>query len=329
MFLTYRADMERILIPDDKRLVALPIHHKDLWDMYKKAVQSFWVAEEIDLESDRTDWNKLNDKEQFFIKNILAFFAASDGIVNENLCSRFANEVQIHEARAFYRFQMAMEDIHSETYALLIDTYIKDPTEKDFLFNAIKNIPCIKRKADWAFKWITGGESFAQRLVAFSIIEGVFFNGAFCALYWLKKRGLMPGLTFSNELISRDEGLHTDFAIKLYRSHIEDKLPESVVHSMFKEALEIEKEFITESIPVSLIGMNSDLMGQYLEFTADLMVVDLGYKPIYKTKNPFEWMELISLEGKTNFFEKKVSDYKKANVGVEATQNLFALDADF
>lgn len=321
--------MEKILIPDDKRLVALPIEYHDLWDMYKKAVASFWVAEEIDLESDRTDWNKLNDKEQHFIKNILAFFAASDGIVNENLCARFANEVQISEARAFYHFQMAMEDIHSETYALLIDTYIKDPIEKDHLFNAIKTIPCIKKKADWAFKWITSGESFAQRLLAFAIVEGIFFNGAFCSIYWLKKRGLMPGLTFSNELISRDEGLHTDFAIKLYRSHISEKLPQEAVHSMIKEALEIEKEFICESLPVSLIGMNSDLMGQYLEFTADLLVTDLGYKQIYGSKNPFDWMELITLEGKTNFFEKKVSDYKKANVGVDAINNSFSLDADF
>ena len=321
--------MEKILVPNDKRLVTLPIEHQDLWDMYKKAVESFWVSEEIDLMQDKTDWDKLNEKEQFFIKNILAFFAASDGIVNENLCARFANEVQYSEARSFYHFQMAMEDIHSETYALLIDTYVKDPTEKDYLLNAIKNIPCIKKKADWAFKWITSGESFAQRLVAFAIIEGVFFNGAFCSIYWLKKRGLMPGLTFSNELISRDEGLHTDFAIKLYKNHIENKLPEEVVHSMFKEALEIEREFIIDSLPVSLIGMNSDLMGKYLEFTADLLVTDLGYKPIYGSKNPFDWMELISLEGKTNFFEKKVSDYKKANVGVEASMNTFALDVDF
>lgn len=321
--------MEKILIPDDKRLVALPIENKDLWDMYKKAAESIWFAEEIDLEQDRTDWQKLNDKEQYFIKNILAFFAASDGIVNENLCARFANEVQLYEARSFYHFQMMMEDIHSETYALLIDTYIQDQTEKNYLFNAINNIPCIKKKADWAFKWITSGEDFAQRLIAFAIVEGVFFNGAFCSIFWLKKRGLMPGLTFSNELISRDEALHTDFAIKLYRNYIQNKLPEEVVHSMFKEALAIEKEFITESLPVSLIGMNSELMNQYLEFTADLLVRDLGYKPIYGTKNPFEWMELISLEGKTNFFEKKVSDYKKASVGSSQTQNSFALDADF
>ena len=321
--------MEKILIPDDKRLVALPILCPDLWDMYKKHMATFWTAEELDLEPDRTDWGKLNEKEQFFIKNVLAFFAASDGIVNENLCSRFANEIQLFEARSFYGFQMAMENIHSETYALLIDTYIKDPKEKDHLFNAIKTIPCVKEKADWAFKWITSSESFAQRLLAFAIVEGVFFSGSFCAIFWLKKRGLMPGLCTSNELISRDEGLHTDFAIKLYKDYIENKLPESKVHAMFKEALDIEKKFILESLPVSLIGMNSEMMSQYLEFTADLLVKDLGYKQIYGSKNPFEWMEMISLEGKTNFFEKRVSEYKKAGVGVEATQNLFALDADF
>ena len=321
--------MEKILKPDDKRLVALPILHKDLWDMYKKCVETFWVAEELDFETDRTDWNKLNEKEQFFIKNVLAFFAASDGIVNENLCSRFANEIQLYEARSFYHFQMAIEDIHSETYALLIDTLVKDPKEKEHLFNGAKTIPAVKKKADWAFKWITSSESFAQRLLAFAAVEGVFFSGSFCAIYWLKKRGLMPGLCTSNEFISRDEGMHTDFAIKLYRDYIENKLPEKEVHAMFKEALDIEKEFIIESLPVSLIGMNSELMSQYLEFTADLLIRDLGYTPLYGTKNPFDWMELISLEGKTNFFEKKVSEYKKPGVGVEASQNIFALDADF
>lgn len=321
--------MEKILMPDDKRLVALPIVYKDLWDMYKKCVDSFWLAEELDLEPDRSDWNKLNEKEQFFIKNVLAFFAASDGIVNENLCSRFANEIQLFEARAFYSFQMFMENVHSETYALLIDTYIKDTQEKNRLFNAIKTIPCIKEKADWAFKWITSDAPFAQRLAAFAIVEGVFFSGSFCAIYWLKKRGLMPGLCTSNEFISRDEGMHTDFAAKLYKDYIEEKLPQETIYSMFKEALNIEKKFITESLPVSLIGMNSELMGQYLEFTADLLIKDLGYKPLFGSKNPFEWMELISLEGKTNFFEKKVSEYKKPGVGVEASQNAFALDAEF
>lgn len=321
--------MEKILEKNDKRLVALPILHQDLWDMYKKCIDTIWFAEELDLESDRTDWNKLNDKEQYFIKNILAFFAASDGIVNENLCSRFANEIQLYEARSFYHLQMTMEDIHSETYALLIDTYIKDTQEKERLFNAISTIPCVKEKADWAFKWITSSESFAQRLIAFAIVEGVFFSGSFCAIYWLKKRGLMPGLCTSNEFISRDEGMHTDFAALLYRNYIENKLSESEVHSMFAQAIEIEKKFITESIPVSLIGMNSELMGQYLEFTADLLLRDLGYKPLFNSKNPFEWMELIALEGKTNFFEKKVSEYKKPGIGVEASQNAFALDADF
>lgn len=321
--------MEKILIPNDKRLVALPILHPDLWKMYKDSVDSMWFAEELDLESDRTDWNKLNEKEQYFIKNVLAFFAASDGIVNENLCSRFANEIQLFEARAFYAFQMFMENVHSETYALLIDTYIKDPVEKDRLFNATKTIPCVKEKADWAFKWITSNAPFSQRLAAFAAVEGVFFSGSFCAIYWLKKRGLMPGLCTSNEFISRDEGMHTDFAAKLYRDYIEEKLPEETIHAMFREALEIEKRFITESLPVSLIGMNSELMSQYLEFTADLLIKDLGYKPLFGSKNPFEWMELIALEGKTNFFEKKVSEYKKPGIGVEATQNLFALDADF
>jgi ribonucleoside-diphosphate reductase beta chain len=297
--------------------------------MYKKCIDTIWFAEELDLESDRTDWNKLNDKEQYFIKNILAFFAASDGIVNENLCSRFANEIQLYEARSFYHLQMTMEDIHSETYALLIDTYIKDTQEKERLFNAISTIPCVKEKADWAFKWITSSESFAQRLIAFAIVEGVFFSGSFCAIYWLKKRGLMPGLCTSNEFISRDEGMHTDFAALLYRNYIENKLSESEVHSMFAQAIEIEKKFITESIPVSLIGMNSELMGQYLEFTADLLLRDLGYRSLFNSKNPFEWMELIALEGKTNFFEKKVSEYKKPGIGVEASQNAFALDADF
>jgi ribonucleoside-diphosphate reductase beta chain len=321
--------MEKILIPDDKRLVALPILHPELWDMYKRSVDSLWFAEEIDLESDRTDWNKLNDKEQYFIKNVLAFFAASDGIVNENLCSRFTNEIQLFEARAFYSFQMFMENIHSETYALLIDTYVKEAAEKERLFNAIKTIPAIKEKADWAFKWINSDAPFAQRLAAFAMIEGIGFSGSFCAIYWLKKRGLMPGLCFSNELISRDEGMHTAFACKLYKEYIENKMPEADVYEMIKEAIDIEKRFICESLPVSLIGMNSKLMGEYLEFTADLLIGDLGYRPLYKTKNPFEWMDMISLEGKSNFFEKKVSEYKKPGIGVEASQNVFATDQDF
>lgn len=321
--------MEKILQPDDKRLVALPIMYPDLWDMYKKCVDSIWFAEELDFEADIKDWGKLNEQEQYFIKNVLAFFAASDGIVNENLCYRFANEIQLYEARSFYHFQMAMEDIHSETYALLIDTFVKDTAEKEKLFNAINTVPCVKEKADWAFKWINSDAPFAQRLAAFAIVEGVFFSGSFCAIFWLKKRGLMPGLCTSNEFISRDEGMHTDFAAKLYRDYIEEKLPQEKIHDMFREALEIEKRFITESLPVSLIGMNSELMGQYLEFTADLLIGDLGYEPLFGTKNPFDWMDLISLEGKTNFFEKKVSEYKKPGIGVEASQNTFALDADF
>lgn len=321
--------MEKILTPDDKRLVALPIVHDDIWKMYKKAAASIWFAEEVDLQQDSTDWEKLNNNEKHFIKNVLAFFAASDGIVNENLCERFANEVQYYEARSFYHFQTAMEDIHSETYALLIDTYIKDPVEKNKLFNAIKTIPCVKKKADWAFKWITSSDSFAQRLLAFAIVEGIFFSGSFCSIYWLKKRGLMPGLTFSNELISRDEGMHTDFAALLYRNHIENKLPTETVHAIFKEAVEIEKEFILESLPVSLIGMNASLMSEYIEFVADRLLKDLGYTPIFNARQPFDWMDLINLTGKTNFFEKRVSDYAKAGVGESAVNNSFALDADF
>lgn len=321
--------MEKLLIPDDKRLVALPIVYPDIWDMYKNTVASMWFAEEIDLASDKSDWEKLNDNEKYFIKNVLAFFAASDGIVNENLCARFANEIQAFEARAFYHYQMFVEDIHSETYALLIDTYIQDSAEKDRLFNAIKTIPCVQKKAEWGFKWISSTESFAQRLLAFAIVEGIFFSGSFCSIYWLKKRGLMPGLTFSNELISRDEAIHTNFAALLYTKYIENKLSEEQVHAMFKEAFEIEQNFICESIPVSLIGMNADLMSQYIQSVADLLLKDLGYKPLFNVKNPFEWMEMISLEGKTNFFEKKVGDYIKPSVGMSAEQNKFSLDAEF
>lgn len=322
--------MEKILTPDDNRLVAIPILYPDIWDAYKQQAASFWVAEEIDLSEDLVHWKKLNDNEKHFIKNVLAFFAASDGIVNENLCERFANEVQYSEARAFYHFQMAMEDIHSETYGLLIDTYVKDSKEKDRLLDAINTIPCVKEKADWAFKWIKDGDSnFAKRLIAFAVVEGIFFSGSFCSIYWLKKRGLMPGLTFSNELISRDEGMHTDFAALLYKNHIENKLPESEVHELFKEAVEIEKKFITDSLPVSLIGMNADLMSEYIEYTADLLLKDLGYSTLFNARQPFDWMELINLEGKTNFFEKKVSEYSKQGVGTTAADNAFALDADF
>lgn len=305
--------MENILLPDPKRYVIFPINHGEIWKMYKKAVRSFWTTEEIDLQTDLSDWeNKLKKDEKFFISNILAFFAASDGIVNENLVNRFMSEVQYPEARCFYGFQIAMENIHSETYSLLIDTYIKDSQEKNKLFNAIETIPCVKRKADWALKWIDSNESFAQRLLAFAIVEGIFFSGAFCSIFWLKKRGLMPGLTFSNELISRDEGMHTDFACLLFKQ-LSQKPTDTLVTSIFTEAVDIEKEFITSSIPVDLIGMNSKLMIQYIEFVSDRLLNTLGYKKIYNSENPFDWMELISLEGKTNFFEKRVGEYKRPN----------------
>lgn len=322
--------VEKILQPSEGRLTALPVEHPDLWRAYKNQLACIWTTEELDLSQDSADFAKLNDDEQYFIKNIIAFFAASDGIVNENLCERFANEVQYFEARAFYHFQMAMEDIHSETYALLIETYVKDQEEKTHLLNAISTIPIIKKKADWAFNWIKDGDTnFATRLVAFAIIEGVFFSGSFCSIYWIKKRGLMPGLTFSNELISRDEGLHTNFAALLYRNHIDDKLTEEKVHSMFREGIDIELEFICESLPVDLIGMNSALMSEYVKFTADLLLVDLGYSPLYGARQPFDWMDLIALEGKTNFFERRVGEYSKAGVGENQTSNQFSLDEDF
>lgn len=289
---------------------------------------SFWVAEEIDLYQDLGDWEALNPDEKHFISNILAFFSSSDGIVNENLAMRFYNDVQIPEARCFYGFQIAMENIHAETYGLLIDTYVKDHEEKDRLFKAIENIPCIEKKANWALKWIAGDRSFAERLIAFAAIEGIFFSGSFCAIFWLKKRGLMPGLTFSNELISRDEGLHTDFACLLY-DELQEKLPEETVVAIIKEAVDFEREFITEALPVSLIGMNSDMMSQYIEFVADRLLHQLGCSPIYGAENPFDWMELISMEGKTNFFEKKVSEYQKAGVMGQRKDNSFSLDMDF
>ena len=323
---------EVLLEKSNDRFVLFPIKYDDMWEMYKKSMASFWTAEEIDLSQDLDDWNKLNDDERHYIKHILAFFSASDGIVNENLALRFYSEVQIPEARSFYGFQIAMENIHAETYGLLIDTYIKDPKEKDYLFNAIDNIPCIKKKADWALKWIYGQEDFALRLLAFAAIEGIFFSGSFCSIFWLKKRGLMPGLTFSNELISRDEGLHTDFACLLYK-YIENKPNKEKVIGLIKEAVEFEQEFITEALPVSLIGMNSDLMGQYVEFVADRLLNEIGMEPIYNSENPFDWMELISLQGKTNFFEKRVSEYQKAGVmnSVNNTGNDhgFSMDMDF
>jgi ribonucleoside-diphosphate reductase subunit M2 len=306
-------EKEPLLAPDDNRFVMFPIVHDDIWQMYKKQVDCFWRAEEIDLTKDSDHWNTLNDDERYFISSILAFFAASDGIVLENLASRFMNEVQVSEARAFYGFQIAMENIHSHTYSLLIETYIKDRAEKHRLFNAIENFPCIKKKSDWAQKWIKDNRSsFATRLVAFACIEGIFFSGAFCSIFWLKKRGLMPGLTFSNELISRDEALHCEFAILLY-SKLVKKIDKARIHEIIKEAVEIETEFICDALPCKLIGMNSEMMTQYIQFVADRLCVQLGYKKIYNVANPFTWMELISLEGKVNFFERINDSYALAN----------------
>ena len=318
---------EPLLSPDDNRFVMFPIKYDDIWDMYKKQVDCFWRAEEIDLTKDLTSWESLSGDEKFFISMILAFFAASDGIVLENLASRFMSDVQVSEARAFYGFQIAMENIHSHTYSLLIETYIKDKEEKSKLFHAIENFPCIKKKSDWAQKWIHDNRSsFATRLVAFACIEGIFFSGAFCSIYWLKKRGLMPGLTFSNELISRDEALHCEFAILLY-SKLVKKVDKARIHEIIKEAVEIEIEFICQALPCRLIGMNSDLMTQYIKFVADRLVVQLGYKKIYNVSNPFDFMELISLEGKTNFFEKRNDSYALANKTV--SDDVFILSDEF
>ena len=295
--------------------------------MYKKAEASFWTAEEIDLSQDQKDWENLNDGERHFISHVLAFFAASDGIVNENLAINFMQEVQLPEARCFYGFQIMMENIHSETYSLLIDTYIKKQSEKDYLFNALETVPCVKRKGEWALKWINS-EKFVERLIAFAAVEGIFFSGSFCSIFWLKKRGLMPGLTFSNELISRDEGLHCDFACLLY-SMLNDKLPESRVHEIIRDAVEIEQEFVTDALPVDLIGMNAKLMSQYIEFVADRLLVSLGCSKIWNSTNPFDFMEMISLQGKTNFFEKRVGEYQKAGVMGDKDKNVFSLDEDF
>ena len=318
---------ELLLKEDNNRYVMFPIQDQDIWQMYKKQVDCFWRAEEIDLSKDVVQWEQLDEKEKYFISMILAFFAASDGIVLENLAMRFMGEVQLSEARAFYGFQIAMENIHSETYSLLIDTYIKDREEKTMLFQAIDNFPCIKKKADWAIKWINDKRSsFATRLIAFACIEGIFFSGAFCSIFWLKKRGLMPGLTFSNELISRDEALHTEFAVLLY-SKLNKKLTKNKVLEILKEAVEIEKEFICDALPCRLIGMNSDLMCQYIEFVADRLSVQLGYDKIYGTKNPFDFMEMISIEGKTNFFEKRVAEYALADK--TKTEDVFDFGNDF
>ncbi|MCC6691111.1 MAG: ribonucleotide-diphosphate reductase subunit beta [Bacteroidia bacterium] len=319
---------EPILQENKERFVLFPIKHKDIWEMYKKCEQSFWTAEEIDLSPDLVDWNsKLNDDERHFIKHVWAFFAASDGIVNENLAVNFMSEVQYPEARCFYGYQIMIENIHSETYSLLIDTYIKDPAERHKLFNAIDTVPCVSKKADWALRWISNG-SFAERLIAFAAVEGIFFSGSFCSIFWLKKRGLMPGLSFSNELISRDEGMHCDFACLLY-SQLVNKMPEQQVKNIITNAVEIEKEFVTDALPVRLIGMNADMMRQYIEFVADRLLAALGYSKVYNAANPFDFMELISLQGKTNFFEKRVGEYKKASVGVGKADNVFKLDEDF
>ncbi|WP_142683363.1 ribonucleoside-diphosphate reductase small subunit [Chitinophaga polysaccharea] len=318
-----------ILLKENKdRFVLLPIKYPKIWEQYKKHEASFWTAEEIDLSSDLKDWAGLNDGERHFISHVLAFFAASDGIVNENLAVNFMSEVQIPEARCFYGFQIMMENIHSETYALLIDTYVKDPSEKDRLFHAIDTVPAVKKKAEWALRWIENG-TFAERLVAFAAVEGIFFSGSFCSIFWLKKRGLMPGLTFSNELISRDEGLHCEFACLLY-SMLENKLSEAQVHQIIRDAVSYEKEFITEALPVGLIGMNAELMSQYIEFVADRWIGELGYSKIFNASNPFDFMEMISLQGKTNFFEKRVGDYQKSGVmgGTKESQT-FSLEEDF
>lgn len=322
---------EPILKENPNRFVLFPIEHNDIWDIYKKAEASFWTAEEIDLHQDITDWeNKLSDDERYFVKHILAFFAASDGIVNENLAENFVNEVQYTEAKFFYGFQIMMENIHSETYSLLIDTYVKDPSERNKLFNAIETFDAIKKKADWALKWIDS-PSFAERLIAFAAVEGIFFSGAFCSIFWMKKRGLLPGLTFSNELISRDEGMHCDFAVHLHNEHLVNKVPQKRIIQIITEALDIEREFITESLPVDLIGMNSRLMEQYLEFVTDRLLTELNCPKSYNSENPFDFMDMISLEGKTNFFEKRVSDYRKAGVGMEqeTKEDSFSFDSDF
>ncbi|GAB3525932.1 ribonucleotide-diphosphate reductase subunit beta [Pontibacter brevis] len=320
-------DMEPILKENPNRFVLFPIQNDAVWQMYKKAEASFWTAEEIDLGQDLKDWENLNDGERHFISHVLAFFAASDGIVNENLAVNFMNEVQIPEARCFYGFQIMMENIHSETYSLLIDTYVKKQSEKDHLFNALETVPAVGRKGEWALKWIES-ENFAERLIAFAAVEGIFFSGSFCSIFWLKKRGLMPGLTFSNELISRDEGLHCDFACLLY-SMLNNKLPEERVQEIIRDAVSIEQEFVTDALPVDLIGMNSKLMSQYIEFVADRLLGELGCSKIYNSTNPFDFMEMISLQGKTNFFEKRVGEYQKAGVGGDKDKKVFSLDEDF
>ena len=320
-------ETELLLRENKDRFVILPIKYPAIWEMYKKCEASFWTAEEIDLSDDMKHWENMSQGERHFVSHVLAFFAASDGIVNENLAVNFMSEVQLPEARCFYGFQIMMENIHSETYALLIDTYVKDPAEKDRLFHAIDTVPCVGKKAEWALRWINNG-SFAERLIAFAAVEGIFFSGSFCSIFWLKKRGLMPGLTFSNELISRDEGMHCEFACLLYKM-LENKLSKEAATAIITDAVEIEKEFITEALPVNLIGMNAKLMSQYIEFVADRWLDELGYDKVYGVSNPFDFMEMISLQGKTNFFEKRVGDYQKSGVLNSPESKSFSLDEDF
>lgn len=320
---------EEILRENPSRFVLFPIKYPDIYQLYKEALGSFWTVEECDLSKDVQDWkNVLNENERFFLKNVIGFFAASDGIVNENLAVNFYNDIQIPEARNLYATQMMIESVHSEMYSLLIDTYISDYQEKMDLFNSIQTSPIIKKKADWALKWINSDSSFAERILAFGVIEGIFFSGSFCSIFWLKTRGLMPGLSLSNQFISRDEALHCKTCVLLY-SKLSQKLPEHLVHSLFKEAYLIEKEFVTESIPVDLIGMNAKLMTQYIEFVVDFWLVELGYSKLFGSKNPFNWMELISLETKTSFFECRVSNYSKAGSATTADKMIFSLDEDF
>ena len=320
---------EPILQHTRDRFVLFPIKYDAIWKMYKEAEASFWTAEEIDLAADMNDWeNKLNDDERHFVKHVLAFFAASDGIVNENLVMNFMSEISIPEVRCFYGFQLAIENIHSETYSLLIDTYIKDDKEKTKLFNAIDTIPAVTKKAEWAMKWIENAPSFGHRLIAFAAVEGIFFSGSFCSIFWLKKRGLMPGLAFSNELISRDEGMHTDFACLLY-SMLEEKPAKEEIYQLIREAVEMEEEFVSDALPVSLIGMNADLMKEYIHFVADRLLIALGYEKIFNANNPFPWMEMISIQGKTNFFEKRVAEYQKAGLTVDKEDQTFSLDEEF
>ena len=324
------SDQEFLLNEEENRYVIFPIQHDQFWDMYKKAEANFWTTEELDLSKDLNDWKQLTENETYFIKHILAFFAASDGIVNENLVDRFCQEVKVLEAKFFYVFQMAMENIHSETYSLLIDTYIKDQEEKTYLLNAIDTIPSIQKKAQWAIKWINDKDSpFINRIIGFAAVEGIFFSGAFCSIFWLKKRGLMPGLCHSNELISRDEGLHTEFAVLMYHN-LKNKPSPNVVKQIIQEAVEIEKEFITESLSCELIGMNKDLMSQYIEYVSDRLLKMFGLEPIYNAQNPFDWMEMISIQGKTNFFEKRVGEYSnKSNPNIDPEKNEINFDDDF